>query len=144
MRPGVLLAIAVGGVLGACARVGLSEWLSPADPQITPNGLAFPWATLIVNVIGCLLIGIANPLVQSAASARLSTAGVETLRGFLVVGLLGGFTTFSALAAETWLVSGDLGVGVAAVYVAATLAAGLLAVALGAVLVQRWTSAESR
>ena len=144
MRPGFLLAIAVGGVLGACARIGLSEWLSPSDPEIAPNGLAFPWATLLVNVVGCLLIGIANPLLQRAASSRLSPAGVETLRGFVVIGFLGGFTTFSALAAETWLVSGDLGVGVAGAYVAATLVAGLLAVALGAAFVHRRTAADSR
>ena len=139
VRPSVLLAVAVGGVLGAMTRVGIGEAFFPTDPEIAPNGLDFPWATLIVNIAGCLLIGLANPLLQSWASRPTpawTAARMEWVRSFIVVGFLGGFTTFSALAAETWLIAGDQAIGLALVYLLATVVGGLLAVAVGSTLAQ--------
>lgn len=77
-----LLAIAIGGGLGALARYGLSG-------LVQGRGAAFPWGTLAVNAIGCFLIG--------AVFERLSADA----RAFVVVGVLGGFTTFSAFGHET-------------------------------------------
>lgn len=77
-----LLWIGIGGGLGALGRYGLVSLLQQ-------KSLGFPWGTLAVNALGCLLIG--------AVFERLSTDG----RAFVVVGLLGGFTTFSAFGHET-------------------------------------------
>ncbi len=78
--------IALGGALGSVARalVGLS----------IPG--RFPWATLVVNVTGSLLIGWLMARLGSA-----ETASASSLRSFLVAGFCGGFTTFSAFSWQT-------------------------------------------
>ncbi len=86
--------IAAGGALGAVARFGV---VSGADRL----GLAFPWGTLLVNVAGSLLIGIL--LGALAQHARFD----DVVRPFLVVGVLGAFTTFSAFSMETLLLLAD-------------------------------------
>ena len=115
------LAVAVGGALGALARWLVGEGVLAVAPSTT----GFPWSTLLVNVVGCALIGLLAPLVVGAR---------PWVAGFLVTGFLGGFTTYSAFAEETFLLldRGDLmGIGLAAGYVVATIAATSLAVALG-------------
>jgi len=109
---GVVL-VALGGGLGATARYGVSllalAWLGPA----------FPWATLAVNVLGSLAIGVL---------AGQGLAGPARL--FWVTGVLGGFTTFSAFSLEAvglWEKSPAL----AALYVAASLGLGFGGFALG-------------
>jgi CrcB protein len=84
-----LLAIAVGGVVGAEARYGLAE--------LVPHGdAAWPWATLLTNLIGSFLLGVLMAaLGESAAPPRLA-------RPFLGVGVLGGFTTFSTFAVDAY------------------------------------------
>jgi CrcB protein len=81
-----LVWIALGGAAGSAARamVGLSL---PAK---------FPWATLVVNVLGSLLIGW-----LMARLGPLETAGAASLRNLLVTGFCGGFTTFSAFSWQT-------------------------------------------
>ncbi|MEE4184958.1 MAG: fluoride efflux transporter CrcB [Gammaproteobacteria bacterium] len=81
------LYVGVGGFFGAGLRFALSSWLSRALPHAL-----FPYGTMAVNVIGCLLIGFL------AAYRQPLDPG---LRLFLMVGLLGGFTTFSTFALET-------------------------------------------
>lgn len=82
-RPGspsqliVLAVIAAGGVAGALARWGVGRWLGTAG-----------WVTLLINVSGCLLVGVLAALVSPAIRPRL--------RSFLGTGVLGGYTTFSA------------------------------------------------
>jgi len=82
------VAVAGGGAIGATARyaVGVSSKLA--------FGAAYPWSTLIVNALGCFLMGV---LVHWFA---LREPNPEWLRGFLAVGVLGGFTTFSAFALD--------------------------------------------
>ncbi|MFI9639808.1 fluoride efflux transporter FluC [Micromonospora sp. NPDC051925] len=123
-RPAAVLGvIAAGGVLGAFARAGVQTALPYA-----PTG--FPWSTFAVNVTGCLLIG--------ALMAVLGRRRVGPLvRPFLGVGVLGGFTTFSAYVVD---VHRALAAGAAATalgYLAATLVGGLLAVAAGDALATR-------
>lgn len=113
-----LLVIALGGILGSLGRFGVAEAVGPWDAG------RLPWATLLVNVVGCLAIGMV------AASAAVA-AGPAWLRPFVITGVLGGFTTFSALALETGLLMDAGRVGLAVGYVAATMVAGLLAVRLG-------------
>ncbi len=109
-----LLLVAGGGAAGAVARWGLGE-LIPRDPG------DFPWATLMVNLVGCALIG------WCARSLR----GRE-LWLLVVTGGLGGFTTFSSFAVEVRdLVAAGHGAHAAA-YVVASVAGGMAATRLGA------------
>ena len=126
----VLGAVAAGGVVGAEARYGLALAL-PHAPA------AFPWAVLLTNVIGCVLIGVLMTVLLDVVPRPHPLA-----RPLLGVGVLGGFTTFSTFAVDTdrlvhlhrpWLAAG---------YVAASLLACLAGVALAvaatrAVLVDR-------
>lgn len=113
-----LLVIALGGILGSLGRFAVAHVIGPWDPG------RLPWATLLVNVAGCLAIGM-------VAASTAVAAGPAWLRPFLITGILGGFTTFSALALETGLLLDSGRVAVAAGYVAATMVCGLLAVRLG-------------
>ena len=120
-RVRVWLAVAVGGALGALARWLVGEGVLAIDPSTA----GFPWSTLLVNVVGCALIGVLAPLVVGAR---------PWVAGFVVTGFLGGFTTYSAFAEETFILleRGDLmGVVLAGGYVLATVAATSGAVALG-------------
>lgn len=120
----VLVAIAAGGVLGAEVRYGLARWIShPAH--------AWPWSTLLTNAAGSLLIGgLMAWVLARERPPRLA-------RPFLGVGILGGFTTFSTFAVETHGLLLAHRVVVAFAYVGASLAACLLAVALGEGLTRR-------
>ncbi|MGQ9926459.1 MAG: fluoride efflux transporter CrcB [Chloroflexaceae bacterium] len=117
-----LVAIALGAALGANLRYGLSTWAAQR------LGATWPYGTFIINVLGCLGIGILLTL----AAARLTLS--EPLRLFLVTGLLGGFTTFSTFGYEsfTLITRGDwLGAGL---YIGGSMIVGLAAVFLGASL----------
>ena len=104
----------VGGGLGALGRFGLS--------QLMPRSAGgFPWATLAANMVGALLIGLlAGYLAQRAG-----------LRAFWIVGILGGFTTFSAFSIETLDLMQQRGAGLALIYIALTLILGLGACWIG-------------
>lgn len=117
-RRDVLAVIAVGGAVGAGLRHGVSSALPRAAGD-------FPWATLIVNVTGCLALGaLMVVLLATRPHARY-------LRPLLGVGLLGGWTTFSTYALEARdLLAGGHG-GTAAAYLLGSVAAGLGAVQLG-------------
>ena len=112
---------ALGAALGSLARLQISYWIQ------TPSETSFPWSTFIVNVIGALLIG----LIASSPKIMLN----ETRRHFVVTGVLGGFTTFSAIAVETLhLASSPL---ISITYVIATFAVGVAATHIGSLLGDR-------
>jgi CrcB protein len=92
------LSVAMGGAIGAVSRY----WVSSFVYHLV--GAGFPWATLVVNVLGCAAMGV---LVQLMA---LMWSPSEPLRGFLMVGLLGALTTFSTFSMEVVLLieRGDL------------------------------------
>jgi CrcB protein len=117
----VLGVISAGGAIGALARYGIG-YAFPAAPT------GFPWATFVVNVSGCLLIGVLMVLVTEVWTGR------PLVRPFLGVGVLGGFTTFSTYAVDIQrLVNGGAAV-TALGYLSATVAAALAAVYLGVTL----------
>jgi CrcB protein len=120
-HPGVLASIGLGGVIGAWARyeVGLA-W--PAGPG------GFPWAYLMINTSGAFALGLLLTVIMGRLSSR------RYLRPFFCVGILGSWTTMSALAvqADGLLRTGHL--AVAGAYVGATLVAGLLAASAGMAL----------
>ncbi|MEP6852644.1 MAG: fluoride efflux transporter CrcB [bacterium] len=124
VRADVLGAIAAGGMTGALGRYGLGLlW-----PHPTGN---FPWATLVINLSGSLLIGVLlGELARRPSAHRL-------WRPLLGVGLLGGYTTFSTFTVDALQLADHGRAGVAVTYVLATVAAGALAVRLGATAVAR-------
>lgn len=85
-----LLLVATGGALGACLRYGVGRW------ALATLGPDFPWGTWGVNIIGGMAMGFLAGIL-----ARID-AGGEGLRLLLGVGLLGGFTTFSAFSLELY------------------------------------------
>jgi fluoride exporter len=121
-----LLLVAAGGALGASARWGagvLAQRLAP--------GAAWPWATFGVNVLGGLLMG----LLVGWLAAR-STGG-DAVRLFAAVGVLGGFTTFSAFSMETALMIERKHLGLAAGYVAASVVFSVASLFLGLMIARR-------
>jgi fluoride exporter len=94
-----LLLVGTGGFIGSVLRYLLSSYV-----QQLSKGLQFPFGTLAVNVVGCVLVGF---LAELADQRNLIS---DETRGFLIVGILGGFTTFSAFGNETMtlLRSGEL------------------------------------
>ncbi|MFE3504269.1 fluoride efflux transporter CrcB [Kitasatospora sp. NPDC059146] len=116
--------VAVGGAIGALARyaAGLGWETGPS---------AFPWTTLLVNVVGCAVIGVFLVVVTEGRPAH------PLLRPFFGTGVLGGFTTFSTYAVDVrrLLEAGRPGPGLA--YLGLTLAGALGAVWAAAVLTRR-------
>ena len=116
------VAVALGGVVGCVARYGVSQLVQLVYAR------SFPLATLIINVVGCLLMGFL--FFQTMDRVTISPA----LRAALLTGVLGGFTTFSTFAMETLLLAEDGETGSAVMYVVASVLLGLLAAFLGAYL----------
>ena len=110
-----ILWIGLGGFLGANARFWLgslvNRWL----------GTGFPWATGLVNISGAFLIGIIATLFIDRAVEN------EGLRLFLIVGILGGYTTFSTYALDGQHLIGGGRAGTALLYLGGTLVAALAA-----------------
>ena len=131
------LFVALGGSLGAFTRYGVGL-LFPHTP-----GKHFPIATLVVNLFGCLLIGMIGQLLQRfAAHASVKqeegTLLVDTLRHLVIVGFLGGLTTFSAFGWDTTQLFMEDRPLLALANIAANLLAGLFAVWMGIMLVRMW------
>ncbi len=116
-----ILFVALGGALGSVARYLVSKAVN--ETVSSP----FPFATLIVNVFGCVLIGVFYTL-----SDRFGfDAGIRLL---LTVGLCGGFTTFSTFMNENLLLLRSDDIVFAALYVGGSVALGLLGVWAGRLL----------
>lgn len=118
MKLAALFWVFLGGGLGASARFALGEWLRP----MLKSG--FPWPTLAINVIGCALAGF--------VAARFGLSNPEhPWRAFVLVGVLGGFTTFSAFGLESLTMVQQGRILLAILYVLGSVLGGLLAVWLG-------------
>jgi CrcB protein len=120
----ILAVIACGGVVGVLARYAVALRLPHRPGQ-------FPWSTFLVNISGCLVIGILMVLVAEVWPGR------RLLRPFLGVGVLGGYTTFSTYAIEIQQTVTASAAAVALLYLASTLLGALLAVWTGATLTTR-------
>jgi len=126
---GLLLTIALGGAAGTVVRAAI-------DRALPAGGSGFPWATWTVNVAGSLVVG----LVVVAALERAAPG--RYLRPLVGTGFCGGLTTFSTFAIETDRLVRAGNAGTAALYVAASLAAGLLAVSAGAAIARAMINRE--
>lgn len=118
-------AVALGGALGSVLRYFVTA------AMVQRAGAGFPYGTLVVNVTGCLLIGAIAELMQT----RVVGAG-PWVRTFLVVGVLGGYTTFSSYAYETLTLTAERAAGVALFYAAGSVVLGVAAAYAGTVLVR--------
>ena len=88
-----VILVGLGGSLGAMARYVLSRFVQEQA------GPAFPYGTLTVNLIGCLIIGMLSQL------ADAQNVFTPQSRAFVFAGILGGFTTFSSFANETMVLA---------------------------------------
>jgi len=115
MNPAALVSVALGGALGSLARyaagIYAGRWL----------GTAFPWGTLVINISGSFLIGA----FAEAFALRWDTA--QATRVFLVVGICGGYTTFSTFSLDVVTLLGRGEIVAAAAYAAASVVLSVLA-----------------
>jgi CrcB protein len=115
------LAVAIGGAVGSMARHGVNHLVH--GRFLTTR---FPIGTVVVNVVGCFVIGV---LAGSLASERIVMR--PHWREFVFVGLLGGFTTFSAFGLDTFLLSRTHFPGQAVINIVLQVVGGLVAVWIG-------------
>lgn len=111
--------VMVGGALGSALRYGISLAMNPGV------GEGMPWGTLLANVLGCFLIGWISAWFAS------STEVSESVRLGVLVGLLGGFTTFSSFGLESIALFKAGKVAVLLAYVCVSNLAGLAAAWIG-------------
>jgi CrcB protein len=123
LRPGALLLVFVGGTLGTAAR----EALSLAIPPL--NGI--PYAIFGINIVGALLLGV---LLESLVRRGPDHGGRQRLRLLLGTGVMGGFTTYSALALDSARLIGSGTVGAGAAYAVGTVLVGAAATWTGIAL----------
>lgn len=113
--------VGIGGALGSMARHGVGMAIAHLSPaRVTP------YATMTVNLVGCLVIGVLAGLV---ATERVTME--PAVRAFIFVGVLGGFTTFSSFGLDTFTLAHGGRMGTAALNVAIQVAAGCALVAAG-------------
>jgi CrcB protein len=125
LRPSALVSVWVGGALGTVARYGVARaWAAPTG--------TFPWAIFVINTSGAFLLGFLLTVLVERLSHREAA-----LRPLLATGVLGGWTTFSTfvVGVDSLVHAGHPAGAVG--YLAATVVAGIAAVALGWALARR-------
>jgi CrcB protein len=116
-----ILLIAAGGAAGAVSRYLVDGWVAER------LGTSFPWGTLVVNLSGSFLLGLLFAV--AIESAALPSA----IRGPVMIGFIGAYTTFSTLALESWRLLEDGAVILGLANAFGSIAVGLVAVVLGLV-----------
>lgn len=119
-----LIYIAIGGAIGSVARYLLSKTIQQHWVG------AFPWGTMAVNLLGCLLIGILYGLFEKH---NILSADMRLL---LMVGICGGFTTFSTFMNESLSLMRGGEMLLCALYIGGSVALGLVAVYLGQMIIR--------
>jgi fluoride exporter len=119
-----VMAIALGGALGAVARHFIERW------GAVMLGDGFPWGTLTVNVIGCFAMGVLVELMALAWSPSVE------MRAFLTVGILGALTTFSTFSLDIAVLHGRGETLLAASYVLISVVASIVAIFAGLALMR--------
>ena len=121
-----VLLVGAGGFIGSIARYLLGGWV-----QRVLDNPWLPWGTFVINVLGCLIIGLLAGLSDTRQSIT------PEARLFLMIGILGGFTTFSSFGLETFRLLQDGQWIASAANAAGSVVAGLVAVWLG-FTIARW------
>ena len=124
----ILISVALGGAVGASARYLVGTYAT------TWFGVGTPWSTFSVNVLGSFFLGV------FVALAALVWSPSEQLRAFVVVGLLGGFTTFSTFSLDVMLLAERGRLEMAAIYAVASVVLSIGALFAGLRLM-RWVLA---
>jgi CrcB protein len=124
MNWNLLLIVMAGGALGAAMRHITGAWL------LKQLGSGFPWGTITVNLVGSFAAGFLLVWLEGRGPSA------AYLRAFLIVGVLGGLTTYSALMLECLLYTRAARPGLMAGYLAATLLGGFALVWAGARLAE--------
>ncbi len=88
------IVIGLGGALGSMLRFGLGTLI---DSNVQKTGYIFPWGTIVVNITGCFVIGFIFTISGGEGRLMLSTL----TRQFIMIGILGGYTTFSSFSLQT-------------------------------------------
>ena len=122
-----ILLVAAGGALGAVARYGLGLTVGRLAP-----GSAWPWGTFVANIIGGLLMGL-----LAGWLALKAGAGQENIRLFTAVGVLGGFTTFSAFSLEAALMIERRELATAFVYAVGSVVISIAALFVGLMIARK-------
>ncbi len=120
-----ILVVGIGGFLGSVLRYLISGYV-----QNVSQSISFPYGTLSVNILGCLMIGIISQLVDLQIGITSET------RLFMMVGVLGGFTTFSAFGNEAINLLQDQRFFLSFMYIASHLFICLSAVFIGRVIIK--------
>ena len=124
----LLAAVAIGGSLGSVARylvaIGAARLV----------GTGFPWGTLVINIVGSFLIGV------FAESFALTWNVSQTRRVFLIIGICGGFTTFSTFSLDAIVLMQRGELWPAGAYIAASVALSILALVGGLYLVRAFAA----
>ena len=121
------LVIGLGGALGSMLRFGLGSLI---DTNVQKTGHIFPWGTIVVNITGCFVIGFIYTISSVEGRILLSTY----TRSFIMIGILGGYTTFSSFSLQTLLLAQGGHWGSAAANVLLSVVLCLVGVWLGAAL----------
>jgi fluoride exporter len=119
------LLIVMGGGAGSLARYLVANAIA------TRIASRFPWGTVVVNVTGCFVIGLLMTVLTERAHLH------PNWRFALVVGFLGGYTTFSSFEWETWFLARDGAFWVGLTNVIGSVTFGYVAVWLGSILARR-------
>ena len=122
----VFLGAGIGGALRHGVNVGCARMC----------GVAFPWGTLTVNVVGSFIMGV----LAGWLAFRAGEGWSQPLRLFLTTGLLGGFTTFSAFSLDAVLIWERGQIGLAAAYVAASVVLSIAGLLAGLALIRTLTA----
>ena len=123
------LVIALGGAFGSMLRFFIGTTIDAAVTRST--GPIFPWGTIIVNITGCFIIGF-FATITSPGDGRIIASSLT--RSFVMIGILGGYTTFSSFSLQTLALAQDGQWGAAAANVLISVVVCLLGVWLGAML----------
>ena len=123
------LNVAVGGAVGSVLRYHVGRVVT----NLAGPAHAFPWGTLVVNVAGSLLMGA---LLGWLARGSMAAPAAENLRLLVGVGVLGGFTTFSAFSSELVTLVHRGQALMALAYGSASLVAGMAAILIGLIAAQ--------
>ena len=115
----IAFAVAFGGAVGAFSRYGVDTWIERNTESV------FPWATFAINITGCFAVGFLIAAVVDRHNAP------QWLRSGLVVGVCGGYTTFSTFAQESLDLIEERDIAIAAAYLAASVGIGIVAVLFG-------------
>lgn len=120
--------VTMGSALGGLLRYSIAR-------AILSSSAAFPWGTVLINVLGCFVIGFFG----TATLSNSRFAASDNIRLFVMVGICGGFTTFSSFSLESFELLRTGAWGKAATNILLSVVLCLFSVAVGHLLAQRWT-----